>query len=350
MEYDSECPIRSAQDMMAVIEEIGIIPFSKNRVRGWSIEELTHPDWWPFTSGELGVWDWKVDAVREGFFYGKFIARKAAFATNQMYRHLMNWRRSLPQYVVAEGGRGAVDGRMAEGGRGAVGSRLAEGGRGAVGSRGRAADGGRGKADSIDARLQKHLSPVLLSAIREHGTLDTSEIRILLEQELPMELRKKVGGHIEKYLIPKITKQAVDFLLGFLDMGTWTVVGDITRVSRGPDNEYKGWQRNSITTPDALLGADGNYLNGRCGSNKVNDGDGWGSGNVDGCGGGYGSWDGENGRGGGKSEVPYWARFLEDDSQTVLMPDCSPEESRQFILEHLTKLFPEGVKAFGQYI
>lgn len=326
MEYDSECPIRSAQDMMAVIEEIGIVPFSKNRVRGWSIEELTHPDWWPFTSGELGVWDWKVDAVREGFFYGKFIARKAAFATAQMYSHLMNWRRSLPQYIVAEGDRGKV------------------------GIRGRAADGGRGKADSIDERLQKYLSPVLLSAIREHGTLDTSEIRILLEQELPMELRRKVGGHIEKYLIPKITKQAVDFLLGFLDMGTWTIVGDITRVSRGPDNEYKGWQRNSITTPDALLGADGNCLNGEGSSNKLNDENGWGSGNDDGCGDGYGNWDGENGRGDGKSEVPYWARFLEDDSQTVLMPDCSPEESRQFILEHLTKLFPEGAKAFGQYI
>lgn len=52
---------------------------------------------------------------------------------------------------------------------------------------------------------------------------------------MPLEVRKKVGGHVEKYLIPKVTKQAVDFLLVFLDMGTWTVVGDISRVYSGPN-------------------------------------------------------------------------------------------------------------------
>lgn len=36
-------PIRSAESMMQVIRETGIIPFSRNRVRGWSIEEMTHP-------------------------------------------------------------------------------------------------------------------------------------------------------------------------------------------------------------------------------------------------------------------------------------------------------------------
>lgn len=91
--------------------------------------------------------------------------------------------------------------------------------------------------------------PILLSAIREHETLESSEIRTFLEKT------------------------------GFLDMGTWTVVGDITRVYRGPNCEYKGWQRNTVTTPDAILmdSADG---------------------------------------------------------------ACSPEESRRIIIDHLTGLFP----------
>ena len=78
-----EYPIRSAESMIALIREVGIIPFFKNPVRGWSIQELTHPDWWFSTSDELGPWDWKVDAVREGIVYGKYFARRAAFAQNE---------------------------------------------------------------------------------------------------------------------------------------------------------------------------------------------------------------------------------------------------------------------------
>lgn len=267
----STYPITSANSMMQIIREVGIIPFSRSAVRGWSIEEYTHPDWWPFSSGELGVWDWKVDAVREGFIYGKYISRKSTFATERMYRHLMNWRRSLPVYRVAEGGRC--------------------------------------KATTVDGRLQKYLSPILLSAIREHGALDSTEIRAMLDRDLPLELRKKVGGHVEKYLIPKVTKQAVDFLLGYLDMGTWTVIGDITRVYRGANCEYTGWQRNSITTPDALLGASPE-----------------------------------------SRDTPSWAKFVDTEAAEALYPDCSPEESRQFIIDRLTALFPDGRKAFEKCI
>lgn len=268
---NDEFPINSAQSMINVIREVGMIPFFMSPVRGWSIEELTHPDWWFYSSDELGPWDWKVDAVREGIVYGKYISRRAAFATKELYRHLMNWRRSQAKYQVAEG-------RTC-------------------------------KAATIDDRLQEYLSPVLLSAIREHEALDSSEIRSILEKEVPPETRKKVGGHMEKYLIPKVTKQAVNFLTGFLDMGTWTVVGDITRVYRGRNCEYKGWQRNSITTPDALFRLSGN-----------------------------------------SSEGPFWAKFVEDDTDSPTLPDCSPEESRQILIDHLTSLFPEGRDKFGKLI
>lgn len=263
--------IDSPQRMIAAIREIGMIPFFKSPVSGWSIEELTHPDSWFYSSDVLGPWDWKIDAVHEGIIYGKYISRKAAFATEEMYRHLMNWRRSLPKYQVAEGGEY--------------------------------------KATTIDDRLQKYLSPILLSSIRENETLDSSQIRAILERELPIDLRKKVGGHMEKYLIPKVTKQAVDFLLGYLNMGTWTVIGDISRVYRGPNCEYKGWQRNTVTTPEAIF------------KNSES-----------------------------PSEQPIWAKFIEDDNGHDNVVDCSPEESRQFIISRLTSLFPGNRTMFEKLI
>ena len=75
--------------------------------RGWSIEEMTAPGCW-FTDeeegGTLGPWDWKIEAVREGdIAYGKYLGGKAAFATVEWYRELMNWRRSIPKYRMALG-------------------------------------------------------------------------------------------------------------------------------------------------------------------------------------------------------------------------------------------------------
>ena len=268
--------IDSSAKMIAVIREIGIVPLFKSSVSGWSIEELTHPDQWFSTSDTLGPWDWKIDAIQEGLLYGKYISRRSAFATEKMYRHLMNWRRSLPMYMVAEGGKS--------------------------------------ECTTIDQRLQKHLSPFVLSAIRENESLESSEIKAILNETVPTEVRKQVGGHMEKYLLPKITREAVDFILTFLEMGTWTVIGNITRVYRGPNCEYKGWQRNTITTPDALLDTAGHTP--------------------------------ENSPG-----QPSWARlFLVDDKEQDRMADCSPEESRQFILDHLSALYPGNRAKFEKII
>ena len=266
--------ICSAETMIGAIREIGIVPFFRSPVPGWSIEDLTHPDSWFYSSDILGPWDWKIDAIHDGIVYGKYLSRRAAFATEEMYRHLMNWRRSLPQYQFAQGGML--------------------------------------KAGTIDQRLQKYLSPVLLSAIREKESLESSEIRSILDREVPLRIRKKVGGHMEKYLIPKVTRQAVDFLLGYLDMGTWTVIGDITRVYRGPNCEYKGWQRNAITTPDALF--------------RIVE---------------------------SPSGNPFWTKFLEEAPESSGNPvstGCSPEESRQVIIGHLAGLYPGQRRMFEKII
>jgi len=85
--------------MLSLIKEYRLIPFFINPIPGYSIAEHTPPELW-FTEENLGPWDWKIDCVQSGeIAYGKFLwGGKAAFATADVYREIMNWRRSLPKY------------------------------------------------------------------------------------------------------------------------------------------------------------------------------------------------------------------------------------------------------------
>ncbi|MBQ2500905.1 MAG: hypothetical protein II524_00385, partial [Bacteroidales bacterium] len=119
--------------MIAVIRRYGILPLFRSSIPGWSIEEKTAPGCWFDTEGVLGPWDWKIEAVRQGdIAYGRFIGGKAAFATIDWYRHLMNWRRSLPVYRMVVGGRY--------------------------------------KASTKSDKLNKSMGPVILDAINKNGS------------------------------------------------------------------------------------------------------------------------------------------------------------------------------------
>lgn len=95
--------IHSAEAMLSVIREMGIVPFFSNPIIGYSIEEMTDPDNWFDTQENLTYtpWDWKIPCVQSGeIAYGKFLwGGKAAFATIPFYRELLNYRRSLPKYA-----------------------------------------------------------------------------------------------------------------------------------------------------------------------------------------------------------------------------------------------------------
>lgn len=273
---DLNTPIRCKEDMISIIRTIGMIPFTKCTVPGWSIQEMTGHEFWFMSSDELGPWDWRIDAIHDGLICGKFLSQKTAFATEEMYRHLMNWRRSHPKYQVA--------------------------------------NGAKSKASTIDEKLHAYLAPTLLCAIREHESLESSELRLILEERIPLEIREKIGGYVGRQLIPKVKKQAVDFVMSYLDMGTWTVIGDITRVYRGPNCEYKGWQRNTITTPEALLAAVDSISENTGGDN------------------------------------PFWAKFIDEGPETEITIDCSPEESRNHIIQTVRKFFPDAQKALEKLI
>ena len=250
--------------MIEAIRRCGILPFFKGAVPGWSVEEMTAEGCW-FTDSEefggtLGPWDWKIDCVREGdIAYGKFLGGKAGFATVEYYRHLMNWRRSLPKYSAALGRQ--EQSAIAK-------DTLGQQKHGAV------------KNDILA------IAPVALEAIREAGALEGHEIRRACESALPQITLKK---------------SLMDSVLQYLQMGTWTVIGDFRRVYRGADLSYNGWQRAANTTPEALFGSD------------ADDG----------------------------AAMPAWAaQFLRNERHAVQEPDCSPLQSREFLITHILNTVP----------
>ena len=261
--------IDSPERMIEVIRKYGIIPFFRSGVPGWSIEEMTAPGCW-FTDeedgGTLGPWDWKIEVVQAGdIAYGKFLGGKAAFATVDWYRELMNWRRSIPKYRMALGERY--------------------------------------KASTSSEKLMKFLSPVALSAIKEAGALEAHELRLLCSGAVTPAFVRSMGAKYKPLLTPGVKKGIMDSVVQFLQMGTWTVIGDIQRVYRGPDLHYNGWQRASNTTPDELFGSAGAQA---------------------------------------PAEGPSWARRFEEATGAPQTPIRSPEESRERIISHIEEVFPDA--------
>ena len=170
--------VLSAEGMLSLIKEYQLIPFFVNPIPGYSVEEHTPSDLW-FTEDNLGPWDWKIECVRSGdIAYGKFLfGGKAAFATVDVYREIMNWRRSLPKYKPTPDQQKVLD------------------------------------------------------YLEEQGSITVPEVRKLMG----------------------VTKSAADALLARIQMQSRIITGDITRVYRGMDLRYSGWQRSSFCTPEALF-------------------------------------------------------------------------------------------------
>ena len=89
--------VRDQEGMLSLIQEFQLVPFFVNIIPGYSVEEHTPQELW-FTDENLGPWDWKIECIQSGdVAYGKFLyGGKAAFATVDVYREIINWRRSLP--------------------------------------------------------------------------------------------------------------------------------------------------------------------------------------------------------------------------------------------------------------
>ena len=92
-----EREIRSAADMEALVQEWGFLPFFKNDIPGFSIEEHTPPELWFGDSdgGEgWGPWEWKGPVARmKTSIYGKVFWKKAGFVSLAWLPDFANFRR-----------------------------------------------------------------------------------------------------------------------------------------------------------------------------------------------------------------------------------------------------------------
>ncbi len=68
------------------------VNFFANSLTGFSLEEHTAPEIW-FTQ-DAGPWEWKGPVIREnGYAYGKFFERKAAYISREWFPDFANYRR-----------------------------------------------------------------------------------------------------------------------------------------------------------------------------------------------------------------------------------------------------------------
>jgi len=90
MSYGSK--LNSAAEIIDAVRELGFLPFFRNAIPGFSIEERTPAELW--FSDRPGPWDWKGPVIREGScVYGKFFRGKAVFVSLDRFPDLVNYRR-----------------------------------------------------------------------------------------------------------------------------------------------------------------------------------------------------------------------------------------------------------------
>ena len=90
--------IKTKQDLKDAVEAYGFIPYFRNSLPGFSIEEHVDPRAW-FDDELEGVWEWKGPVIRElGCAYGKFFEKKAAFISRRWFPDFANYRRNGYDY------------------------------------------------------------------------------------------------------------------------------------------------------------------------------------------------------------------------------------------------------------
>ena len=109
---------------------------------------------------------------------------------------------------------------------------------------------------------------------------------------------EKEGSCVSRQIreLLNVKKSKSDSILANLMNGTRLIIGDIQRVYRGPNLEYKGWQTASYCTPESLF------------ERPAED---------------FGPW---------------------HIGGSTLKCGCSPEESREKLIAHIKEIFPEATE------
>ena len=92
MNFTDPFIIRSKEDLKSAVETLGFLPYFRNPIPGFSIEEHVDPRLW--FSDEPGTGEWKGPVIREtGCAYGKFFGGKAVYISKDCFPDFANYRR-----------------------------------------------------------------------------------------------------------------------------------------------------------------------------------------------------------------------------------------------------------------
>ncbi len=94
--FSDDFVISSKEDLEALIDEVGFVPFFQNEIEGFSIEEHIGPGCW-YNDGDDGfwpAWEWKGPVIKEmNCAYGKFLRGKAMYISKKWFSDFANFRR-----------------------------------------------------------------------------------------------------------------------------------------------------------------------------------------------------------------------------------------------------------------
>ena len=94
LEWDNPLRIRTAEELINYINEVGFLPLFKNEIEGFSAEEHTWPAGWWSGDPEQDPWEWREIIARSGkVAYGKFFDKKAGFISLEWLPYFVNYRR-----------------------------------------------------------------------------------------------------------------------------------------------------------------------------------------------------------------------------------------------------------------
>lgn len=94
MEWDDPLRIRSVQELINYINQVGFLPLFANEVPGFSAEEHVSPLYWWSGNAEQDPWIWREIIARSGeVAYGKFFHKKAGFISKEWLPYFANYRR-----------------------------------------------------------------------------------------------------------------------------------------------------------------------------------------------------------------------------------------------------------------
>lgn len=92
--WDDPTRLRTWQDVIMRVNELGFLPLFKNNVPGFSVEEQVSDLFWWTGDLEQDPWEWRTIIARSGeVAYGKFFDKKAGFISKEWFPHFANWRR-----------------------------------------------------------------------------------------------------------------------------------------------------------------------------------------------------------------------------------------------------------------